>query len=129
VNEAQKVVVEWSHRHAWRLCYPCQKALLRVLGEFFGYGKPRPVDPKALYLAIYARHAAGCCLHNTLDDLNVDDASVRFVLGEARSSGHADCIALAQWLLAAQGPGLQEEAAREDWRRYAIMTWEADEKP
>ena len=39
-NSAQRVVFEWSEGHEWRLCSKCQDALLRIVGEFFRYGKP-----------------------------------------------------------------------------------------
>lgn len=48
--------------------------------------------------ALYARHAAGCCLHVVLDDGNCSDASVGFCIGQAELQGHADCLALAHTL-------------------------------
>jgi hypothetical protein len=35
-NEAQHVIFSWSREHDWRLCYDCQRALLTVIGAFFG---------------------------------------------------------------------------------------------
>lgn len=40
-NSAQSVRFEWNHTSPYRLCYDCQKALLRVVGKFFGYGDPK----------------------------------------------------------------------------------------
>lgn len=34
-NDAQEVCFEWKHDNPYRLCYDCQKELLRVIGEFF----------------------------------------------------------------------------------------------
>lgn len=34
-NEAQHVTFKWKHTDKWRLCYNCQKELLRVIGRFF----------------------------------------------------------------------------------------------
>ena len=44
-NEAQEVIFEWGNGYRfdstgrYRLCYDCQKQLLRVIGEFFGIPK------------------------------------------------------------------------------------------
>ena len=42
---------------------------------------------------IYARHAAGCCWHITLDDGNVGDSSVEFCIkyAEENPCGHPEC--------------------------------------
>jgi len=34
-NGAQHVTFEWDSKAAWRLCYDCQKELLRTIGAFF----------------------------------------------------------------------------------------------
>jgi hypothetical protein len=34
-NSAQSVAFEWDCDKEWRLCYECQKELLRVIGNFF----------------------------------------------------------------------------------------------
>lgn len=47
---------------------------------------------------IYARHAAGCCLHIVTDDGNVRDSDIAFCLNVAREHGHADCIEAAELL-------------------------------
>lgn len=36
-NGAQHVCFEWKPGTKYRLCYNCQKALLGVVGEFFGF--------------------------------------------------------------------------------------------
>lgn len=48
--------------------------------------------------SIYARHAAGCCLHLVLDDLNTDDASVQLCFNTAFEERHIDCIVAAALL-------------------------------
>lgn len=51
---------------------------------------------------IYARHAAGCCLHVVLDDGNTDDASVAVSVKAAfeceEAGEHLDCLNLAMCL-------------------------------
>lgn len=61
----------------------------------------RPTVPDVLPLvhAIYARHAAGCCLHILTDDGNISDDDAAFCLSHARERGHADCIAAAEMLV------------------------------
>jgi hypothetical protein len=34
-NDAQHIIFEWKHTDEWRLCYDCQKELLRTIGKFF----------------------------------------------------------------------------------------------
>ena len=59
----------------------------------------------ALARLIYARHAAGCCLHVVLDDGNTDDESVAHCVpfaaaSEAEEPGvHHQCIELAGLLV------------------------------
>lgn len=48
--------------------------------------------------AIYREHSAGCCLHNVLDDWNIEDSSVDFCAKYAAESGHAGCELLANTL-------------------------------
>jgi len=48
---------------------------------------------------IYARHAAGCCLHILTDDGNVRDSDAAFCLETARQHGHQDCVAAAEKLV------------------------------
>jgi len=57
-----------------------------------------PAVPQAVVLgmAIYARHAAGCCLHSVIDDGNLGDGSIRYC---AQHAEHDECVALAQLLL------------------------------
>jgi|AVFP01.1.fsa_nt_gi hypothetical protein len=44
-NDAQEVVFEWGAGYKYdssdryRLCYKCQKELLKTIGAFFGYGR------------------------------------------------------------------------------------------
>lgn len=44
-NQAQSVIFEWGNgykfdsRDRYRLCRECQRSLLTVVGNFFGYGK------------------------------------------------------------------------------------------
>lgn len=54
------------------------------------------IDLVPIGRAIYARHAAGCCLHVTIDDGNVDDACVRGCASLATASGHDDCAVVAR---------------------------------
>lgn len=51
-----------------------------------------------LVLALYRRHAVGCCLHIVLDDGNVHDGHVNFCHGLALEKKHADCLELATLL-------------------------------
>ncbi len=62
--------------------------------------KTRPTVPDVMPLvqAVYARHAAGCCLHVMIDDGNVADVFATGALVEAYARGHADCIAAAEIL-------------------------------
>lgn len=48
---------------------------------------------------IYARHAAGCCLHIVTDDGNVRDRDVIFCFNLALQNCHDDCLEAA-WILA-----------------------------
>lgn len=36
-NDAQHVTFGWTSDSPWRLCYNCQRKLLMVVGEFFGF--------------------------------------------------------------------------------------------
>jgi hypothetical protein len=64
-------------------------------------------DVAPLVRALYERHAAGCCLHIVLDDLNVSDDDVRFCIEFARSEDATHdrpedrdaCVALGEKLL------------------------------
>jgi len=62
--------------------------------------KPTTLEVRPLVDRLYARHAAGCCLHIVLDDGNTDDRSVRHCIGTAIRAGHWPCAALAYKLLA-----------------------------
>lgn len=53
--------------------------------------KPSVTDVLPLVDAIYARHAAGCCLHILTDDGNVSDVDAAFCLELATKTGHRDC--------------------------------------
>lgn len=64
------------------------------------FGRPTVPDVLPLVRAVYARHAAGCCLHILTDDGNVDDAHADFCLAAARERGHADCLSAALMLVA-----------------------------
>lgn len=68
----------------------------------------KPTLPEAVphVLAIYAAHSGGCCWHIVLDDGNVDDGSVAWVINEwlyrpeaiARCRSREACLALAEIL-------------------------------
>ena len=64
----------------------------------------KPTVPEVLPLvqALYARHSAGCCWHIVLDDGNVEDSSVAWVIKDWLPSKdpreHAECFALAEVL-------------------------------
>lgn len=49
-----------------------------------------------LVLALYSRDSAGCCLHCSLDDGNVDNKTVQWELDNAK---HDDCRHLASLML------------------------------
>ena len=59
---------------------------------------------------LYTGHSAGCCLHITTDDFNIEDSSVDFCLDRAkekvakgrdeRGNTHDDCLALAKTIRA-----------------------------
>lgn len=44
---------------------------------------------------IYAHHGAGCCWHVVLDDLNLDQASIRFCSKGAAERRCQPCLVLA----------------------------------
>ena len=46
---------------------------------------------KPLVRAIYARHGAGCCWHVVLDDNNVEDEFIRFVVRDIMGGSRFDC--------------------------------------
>lgn len=71
-----------------------RKELVRESGGM--PGRPRVPELVPLIVAVYERHAAGCCLHVVTDDGNWD--SVDFVLGYARTEGHPRCIAAAEMM-------------------------------
>jgi len=52
----------------------------------------------------------GCCLHIVVEDQNLDDDSVAFCIEQAKSEGHAGCLALAM-LYAALSPEERGEAS------------------
>jgi hypothetical protein len=56
------------------------------------------VQARALLDSIYDRSVVGCCLHVVVDDGNIEDHNIWFVLRVAVEAGHADCIHLAWWL-------------------------------
>jgi hypothetical protein len=62
--------------------------------------KPTVPEIAPLVRALYRspRAAAGCCLHITLDDGNVEDSSVEYCIARAEEAGHAYCGALARAL-------------------------------
>lgn len=49
-------------------------------------------------IALYTRHAAGCCLHIVLDDGNIEDENVEFCIQYAMDAKHPECEALARKL-------------------------------
>lgn len=48
---------------------------------------------------IYEHHGAGCCMHITTDDGNIEDVHVQHCLKIAVTAEHMHCIALASLLL------------------------------
>lgn len=60
----------------------------------------KPTVPEVLPLVreLYARHAAGCCLHCVLDDGNVEDYFVESAITFASKEGCQDCLDLAMLL-------------------------------
>lgn len=63
----------------------------------------KPTVPEVLPLvnALYSTYegCVGCCLHNVLDDGNIEDSSVVFCLEWAKEQGHPKCIELAELLV------------------------------
>jgi hypothetical protein len=59
----------------------------RSVRRLRGY-KPA-MDLQSAVHRIYARHAAGCCLHIVLDDSNLEQRHIEFCARE--SCGHEDC--------------------------------------
>lgn len=75
----------------------CKHCGARGVADTFGECPGPRTVPEVLPLvqALYARHAAGCCLHIVLEDGNVDDASVEFCITEASARAHDECHELA----------------------------------
>lgn len=77
-----------------------------------------------LFLRLYKRHSAGCCLHVVLDDGNADDEVVRWTLvnvGGDACKDPAECRELAEILLRMSKTqrlklGRGYEAAYRDWQ-------------
>lgn len=60
----------------------------------------RPTVPEVLPMiqGLFARHAAGCCLHSVLEEGNVRDADVDFCIAWAEKAGHVVCADLGRTL-------------------------------
>lgn len=67
---------------------------------------------------IYRDHAAGCCLHVALDDGNLEDGHVSWLLSYAREHGHPACIALAEMMQ--RSSRTQREKLYGNRRAYAL---------
>ena len=78
-----------------------------------------PHDAVGVGVAIYKRHAAGCCLHIALDDGNWRDEHLDYCADLARERNHSDCLYLAETLRAMTKTRRRKVAYRIHAKEYA----------